>query len=134
MQSARLFNCARCHCQTRICARCDRGQIYCRPCAGEARQASLQRAQQKYRASYKGRLANARRQSRFRLRAKKVTHQGSAAPADSASLNAGSETAPAPSSSVSLCHFCHGPVSDFLRRDFLRKRVCQSGRFYRGTG
>ena len=27
--SARLYHCARCHCQVILCRRCDRGQVYC---------------------------------------------------------------------------------------------------------
>jgi len=43
--SARMFQCARCHCQVIVCRHCDRGNVYCaNGCADLARSASLRRA------------------------------------------------------------------------------------------
>ena len=77
--SARLYHCARCHCQVTICRYCDRGNIYCGgDCAKEARKDSLHRSSVSYQSSRRGQAANARRQKDFRQRQReKVTHQGS---------------------------------------------------------
>jgi TPP-dependent pyruvate/acetoin dehydrogenase alpha subunit len=77
--SARLFHCARCHCQVILCRHCDRGNVYCaNGCADYARTTSLRRAAIRYRATRRGRHSNADRQRRFRARQQeKVTHQGS---------------------------------------------------------
>ena len=67
--SARLFNCARCHCQVIICRRCDRGQVYCAEgCADLARITSRRRAGKRYSTTRRGRHNNAERQRRFRVR------------------------------------------------------------------
>ena len=77
--SARMFQCARCHCQVIVCRHCDRGNVYCaNGCADLARSASLRRAAKRYRSTRRGRHSNADRQRRFRARQReKVTHQGS---------------------------------------------------------
>ena len=78
--SARLFHCARCHCQVILCRACDRGNVYCdNGCAQAARRASLRRASARYRRTRRGRLNNAERQRRFRARQQNVTHHRSAA-------------------------------------------------------
>jgi hypothetical protein len=76
--SDRLFNCARCHKQLRVCRRCDHGQRYCPdPCARQARRQCLRAAGRLYQQSFRGRLQHARRQARWReCRRQKVTHQG----------------------------------------------------------
>ena len=56
--SARLFNCARCHCQVVLCSHCDRGQIYCgRSCAQAARRHATHAAGRRYQRSRRGRFA-----------------------------------------------------------------------------
>ena len=129
--SARLFHCARCHCQVILCRRCDRGHVYCaRGCARQARRDSLQRAGARYRATRRGRLNNALRQRRFRARQQKVTHHGSA-PLVTAAVLPVAETPPeGPRPAGPLhrrgtlrCHRCGMPTSPWLRRDYLRSTV-----------
>jgi len=78
VESHRLFTCVRCHCQIRICTRCDRGNVYCSElCAGSARRCSLLEAGRRYQQTMAGRRNHAARQQRYQLRLrKKVTHQG----------------------------------------------------------
>ena len=97
--SARLFLCARCFVQVRLCSRCDRGQRYCtRTCSSLARDAAQHEAASRYQRSRGGRMAHAARSRRWRIRhhridplettqvradANIVTHQGSpGSPAD----------------------------------------------------
>lgn len=147
MQSSRIFSCARCHCQVVICCRCDRGQVYCPPCAPQARTDSLRRANRKYRTSHKGRLANALRQRRFRYAAKqacrkKVTHQGSDVVAADGSLfvqpNTLQQKDTGAQQDARQCHFCQCAVSPFLRRGFLRRekgnRSATRRRPWKGSG
>ena len=126
--SARLFHCARCHCQVILCRRCDRGHVYCaKGCAYHARRDALRRAGSRYRSTRRGRLKNAARQRRFRARQQKVTHQGSALVETPAVLPV---TLTLPDSGVRndfdhsadaiYCYRCGGECSPFLRRDFLR--------------
>lgn len=133
--SARLYHCARCHCQVILCRACDRGHIYCaNGCAQHARKDSLRRAGARYRSTWRGRLNNAARQRRFRARQRNVTHHGSVAlrapavlPAvpmvpltrqDSAMGNPGDRHVDA-----ITCHRCGALCSPLLRRDFLRSRA-----------
>jgi hypothetical protein len=129
--SARLYHCARCHCQVILCRRCDRGQVYCADgCAHQARRDALRRAGARYRATWRGRLNNALRQRRFRARQQKVTHHGSVPLATPAVLvatrpvadRARSLSRVGPAESVH-CHRCGCVCSPFLRRDFLRSRL-----------
>jgi hypothetical protein len=77
--SHRLYNCARCGAQVRICRRCDRGNRYCAgPCAAIRRQESLRRAGNRYQRRYRGACRHAVRQRAWRRRQEQeVTHQGS---------------------------------------------------------
>ncbi len=74
----RLFNCARCHEQVRICPACDHGQLYCvGACAGIRRRETLQRAGARYQRTCRGARKHAARQHVYRARrAQKVTHHG----------------------------------------------------------
>ena len=129
--SARLFHCARCHCQVILCRRCDRGHVYCaNGCARQARRDSLRRAGARYRATRRGRLNNALRQRRFRARKRKVTHHGSVALARPAVLVATTPLSDrvayhgdAGLAEAVSCHRCGRDCSPFLRRDFLRSRL-----------
>jgi hypothetical protein len=97
--SARLFLCARCAVQVRLCSHCDRGQRYCTPsCSSLARDIAQREAGSRYQRSRVGRMAHAARSRRWRIRhhrieplvtaqevagANIVTHQGSpGGPAD----------------------------------------------------
>jgi hypothetical protein len=125
---ARLYHCARCHCQVILCRRCDRGHVYCaKGCAQRARRDSLRRAGARYRVTRRGRLNNALRQRRFRARQQKVTHQGSALVERPAVLlvtltlpDSGAHNGFEHRVDVIYCHRCGGECSRFLRRDFLR--------------
>jgi hypothetical protein len=81
--SHRLFHCAACRRQVRICRPCDRGQIYCPEgdCRLESRRVSVRRAGQRYQRTAIGARGNARRQKRYRAKRSRntstVTHQGS---------------------------------------------------------
>ena len=121
--TARLYNCARCHCQVIICSHCDRGNIYCgKSCADLARKTSLSAAGKRYQRTRRGRLKHADRQRHYRSRCKKVTHQGSPDPASNDPLITRPE-APAPVAIIEdkgvHCHFCGRPCSVFVRLDFL---------------
>lgn len=125
--TARLYNCARCHCQITICSYCDRGNIYCGPpCAQAARNTSLIAAGKRYQRSYRGRLKHAERQRHYRSRYKKVTHQGSPEPPSNDPLATRSET-PASIATTEVkgirCHFCGRPCCSFLRLDFMHRAV-----------
>ena len=76
----RLFHCARCSEEVRVCRACDRGQIYCKEaCSAIRRRESVRRAGAKYQRSYEGSLKHSARQRQQRLAkflAKEVTHHG----------------------------------------------------------
>ena len=127
--SARLFHCARCHCQVILCRYCDRGNVYCATgCADHARTTSLRRAAKRYSATRRGRHSNADRQRRFRARQReKVTHQGSPPRLGLVLLlltenawESHQEDERDCTERVLYCHVCHRECVPFLRRDFLR--------------
>jgi hypothetical protein len=73
----RLYNCAHCGVQVRICVRCDHGHIYCAGlCSSIRRRESLHRAGARYQRTLRGALCHALRQRRWRARQQEVTHQG----------------------------------------------------------
>jgi hypothetical protein len=132
MDDARLFLCARCQRQVRICSHCDRGNQYCGPdCARAARGESLRSAGARYQRRRRGRFCHAARQRRYRARCRareaKVTHQGSIAPRRRASLagkpfvRRDAPMTPAFESHSGYCHFCGRPVSDFVRLGWRRR-------------
>ncbi len=71
----RLFSCARCRTQMRICQKCDHGNQYCKTCAPLARRDSVLRAGAKYQKTKRGRDNHAARQQRYLDN--KMTHHGS---------------------------------------------------------
>ena len=74
----RLYNCRRCAMQVLICAQCDHGNIYCgQDCSRLSRRESLRRAGARYQHTRCGAARHAARQSAWRARHPKVTHQGS---------------------------------------------------------
>ncbi len=124
----RLFQCVRCHNQTMVCSKCDRGQIYCsRECAVLARIKSMKLAGARYQASFTGRRKHAARQACYRQRlCKIVTHHGSPPPPPHAPM-APLENKPNQQKNGQMmltltCCFCERRVSDWLRHDFLRRR------------
>lgn len=130
--SARMYHCARCHCQVIVCRYCDRGNVYCaNGCAEQARTASLRRAAKRFSTTRRGRHANAARQHRFRARQRaKVTHHGSATNFNFALLLLALKTResvqqhePGGRETAIYCHHCHRPCDPFLRRDFVRLPV-----------
>ena len=137
-QSYRLYNCARCAVQVRICSDCDRGNQYCDgDCAQIRRRESVCRAGARYQLSRRGALFHAGRQSALRKRrAQKVTHQGSV-PGIDAAIVVTSPTAtehrdvefaalpasphhPRSPSARSACSFCWRPLPAFARSGPLR--------------
>lgn len=142
--TARLFNCARCHCQVLICSACDRGNIYCGSrCASAARRTSLRAAGNRYQSSRRGRFTHAARQERYRGRQRdslreqplpeavsasggdeKVTHQGSVPAPPDGVLPPTSQTAtarPPQAGEVIRCAFCGRGCSPRVRLDFIRR-------------
>ncbi len=64
-----MFRFARCEMRTVVCKPCDRGYIYCgKECSSQARRENLRAANRRYQRSFRGRMANAERQSRYRAR------------------------------------------------------------------
>ncbi|MCP4995618.1 MAG: hypothetical protein GY934_17860 [Gammaproteobacteria bacterium] len=121
--TARLYNCARCHSHVTICSYCDRGNIYCSGhCTNVARNESLRAAGKRYQNTYRGRLKHAERQRCYRSRYKKVTHQGSPEPPSNDPLTTRSDT-PAAVAIIEnegiRCHFCGRLCSAFLRLEYL---------------
>jgi len=78
-ETYRLFNCARCSRQAKICGRCDRANIYCsQECSAAGRSDSLRRAGARYQRTFAGADNHARRQQQYVIRRRaKMTHQGS---------------------------------------------------------
>jgi hypothetical protein len=127
LDTARLFNCARCGRQVAICRHCDHGHRYCdRDCAQAARRASRRAAGARYQGSHRGRMNHAQRQRRYRTRRRKVTHQGSLAPPVGVSLPPESRAAAppldAPAPEGLRCDFCGRTCSVMVRLGFLRQR------------
>lgn len=136
-ESYRLFNCARCHCQVRICSHCDRGNRYCsEECSYQARRDSMRRAGASYQQTEQGKINHAARQQRYLIR--KMTHQCSRQPPlglFSHTTSQGRQKTGAsrdtwrhrwPSwehSDVVYCDFCGRPCAPLARLDFLRTRV-----------
>jgi hypothetical protein len=129
--SARLFLCAGCRLQIVVCSCCDRGQIYCaEDCSQRARRCSLQCAGQRYQNGSSGRRRHAARQSRYRARDKKVTHQGSPPPpvndllAPGSPMSASGVATPQDRAwrTITHCHWCGRPCPPLVRQGFLRRR------------
>ena len=128
--SARLFNCARCHCPVVICSHCDRGNIYCgKRCSQTARRQSRREATGRYQRTRRGRFAHAEHQRRYRQRRRaKVTHQGSPPAIPNETLPAEPRTSVRridfPVAAVGdgiRCHRCGQACSHFLRQGFLHR-------------
>jgi hypothetical protein len=121
----RRYLCAGCRTAVLICSHCDRGQRYCTSgCADQARRRSVRAASCRYQASLRGRHAHAKRQQRYRARTQKVTHQGSPPPAwaDQLSFEPSVPVTPVPGH----CCRCHRSLPDWIRQDFLRRRIRRS--------
>jgi len=68
-ESARLYSCARCRVQVRICRRCDRGNVYCgNGCARAQRREGVRRAGSRYQRTPRGARRHAARQRAWRER------------------------------------------------------------------
>lgn len=123
--TARLFNCASCRCQTIICTHCDRGNIYCgSDCARKLRTQNHRIANRIYQKTFRGSQKHAARQKRYRLRKKqKVTDQGSALISQNDLLPATENDTKKITSEQMHCHFCKKIVSHYLRNGYLRYYV-----------
>ena len=130
--SPRFFLCARCRCQTRVCRRCDRGQIYCgRACAQEARRCKQREARARYQATARGRELHVQRSRRYRARHRRVTDQGltrrpiAAAPAIRTATMVRPALMITPFGKTS-CQSCGNQVSDFVRLSSIRRPLRRS--------
>jgi len=64
----RLFYCHCCLSEVDLCSRCDRGNIYCAPCAPERKAQRIRRARSAYLSSLHGKSMRAAAEKRRRLR------------------------------------------------------------------
>ena len=121
--TARIYNCSRCHAQTTICRCCDRGNVYCPECALPAHQEARRRASIRYQKSRQGRLNHAARQRRYRERqSEKVTHNGSLEAENPVELSTKRNTSILRNlftAETIVCHFCCAICLPFLRADYL---------------
>jgi len=128
----RLFLCIRCHAQVVLCSGCDHGQIYCSEhCAHFARQQSLKLARLRYQHTFNGRRNHAACQARYRKKLKnKVMDHTYPPPPQRDVINLleikTEKTVKTQLKSSLTCCFCKKPVSDWLRKGFLRRRDCKS--------
>lgn len=128
MESTRLFYCVRCNAQALVCRRCDRGQTHCSSsCSKQSRRESVRQAGRRYQQTRQGRIKHADRMREYRAREKqKVTHQGS--PPSEVGVLLRVDTLPPKGITVVVtrmdyrCHFCRKPCSDWLRRNFIKRR------------
>lgn len=78
VESARLYNCARCSCQVVICRHCDHGNRYCPECAPLAFRESHRRADAEYQKTDRGKENHTARQQRYLIRLEEeMTDKGS---------------------------------------------------------
>ena len=120
----RRYLCACCHIPVLVCSRCDRGNRYCKDCAPKQRSSCVRAAGQRYQASRHGRHTHAQRQRRYRDKRAKVTHQGSPPLALPALLPTDAAVIVLDVQPASWqCHFCCCDRGEFVRIDFLRRRI-----------
>ena len=134
--SFRLFNCALCFLQVRLCSKCDRGNRYCgQICAGLARRRSKAEAGRRYQRSFQGARNHANRQAVYRVRiAEEVTHQGSLEGGSSAIVSFESDKGASGPTTSKLekadrirCSGCGVSCGLFARPDFIgRCRLVRS--------
>lgn len=124
--SARLFSCARCRKQVRLCSYCDRGNRYCgRTCSKIADRANRKRANQKYAQSAEGKASGRVRQRRLRKNnakqasQKTVTDKGSR---PNPHLLLSIQSNQQQSRLKDSCMFCGRLLSGFVRQHFLKRR------------
>lgn len=119
----RLYQCARCFTQVKICTYCDRGNIYCaQGCARIARKTAHLAAAIRYQMTRLGKLCHALCQKRYRanLRLKnKVIDQGSLVNPPPLPLTPLNTVHPSASKSQFSCDFCSKKANDSTRRGFL---------------
>ena len=124
----RRYLCAGCRTAVLICSHCDRGNRYCTPpCAKQARRRRVRAAGERYQSSRRGRRAHAERQHRYRARQQKVTHQGSPPPASPVQIPS-EPTMPVAAAPQYFCCRCQRTLPDFVRQDFLHRRIRRSQR------
>lgn len=126
--SFRLFNCALCFVQVRLCSVCDRGNRYCSQiCAGLVRRRSQADAGRRYQRSFLGALNHANRQAVYRVRiAEEVTHQGSPEAGSSDILSIGNDKgvcqpnlSEPETEERNRCSGCGALCGPFARPDFI---------------
>ncbi len=120
--TARIYNCVRCHRQCIICSDCDRGNIYCgSACAVLSRTQNHRITNRIYQKTFRGKQKHSVRQRYYRLRQKqKVTDQGSANTPPNDLLPTVKNDNKKTMSGKICCHFCGKNVSPYLRNGYLR--------------
>ena len=116
-ESHRLFLCARCGAQVRLCSSCDRGQVYCgRVCAVSARRAGHREANQRYQRTERGRALHAQRQARYRAQRRQQAVVEATSVTDLGRTESASRAAAASwDAEVYTCACCGRQVSPFSR-------------------
>ena len=136
--SARLYNCVRCHQQVIICSHCDRGNIYCADgCAQKAREEKQKSASRRYQDSTRGRHCHANRQRQYRQRQReKVTHQCSSQLSaydlllsEPKVLVRAVDLFHTAEKSHHICHFCGRDCGNRLRFSFLQQQTTRITHF-----
>lgn len=123
----RLYSCSLCYKTVVICPNCDRGNTYCsKKCSTSARKKLQREASARYQKTKKGMVAHAMRQLRYKLRKKKVTHQGSLNKPSNVLLEAVKNKASSHNYEQDRrfkhCCICHKKISPHFRYDFLSHR------------
>ena len=125
--TSRLYFCLLCYQKVVICSHCDRGHEYCsKACSTQARKINMKASSRRYQDTFIGKLAHALRQSDYRARLKKVTHQGFYKSPLNDSLASSSEAPVSPAvieDEGIICHFCTRMCSAFLRLDYLHRTL-----------
>ena len=127
-ESLRLFQCARCLRQVKICTSCDRGNIYCGPaCARLARKAARCAASKRYQRTSRGKENHARCQKRYREKQRvkiqdkmnKVIDHGSYSNPHGLCFSTMDEERFGLAVNYLHCDFCGRRSNAYARRDFL---------------
>lgn len=140
----RLFCCARCRRQVRICRNCDHGNRYCSSeCATAVRRERMREAGRRYQQSGPGQIRHQARQREYRQRQEQGTGLAPGGTAEqkkpsSLQLWGGSRVEVVPELGILLpntisatqrtgskkdtCYFCGLECSEFSRRNYLKSR------------
>lgn len=133
----RLYRCALCNRQVKICRQCDRGNQYCSSeCAASVRRERVHQAGQRYQRTEQGRKQHQGRQQRYRQRQQEgavaaSTRLGIQQPSSTSSermaqiaqaVQPPSQSYDAPAPSQPRCDLCGCECSPFVRLNSIRSR------------